>query len=209
MPKLTGTREDYLDWKNRSSLDSRIDVARKNLGIGSVFGLLGLLGQNTNENIAPLDDRFIDSRIKEIPQHVKDQQGYDIDRTLRTTTSGILGTLNPNRAANALAVVNAQALGAKSRLATNNAMQDIGLKNSYYDLKNASLSRYNKSVAEQINKIRNNKNSQIAGIGALGTNYYNELQKSVNRVNSFGDQQTLNSNMLNQLLPIMKGLKIQ
>lgn len=209
MPNNYGTATDIRAKLDRESLDARIAQARQNLGIGSLFGLLGVLGQNTNESIPAYNDRFIDSRIKEVPQYLKDQAAYDIDKTLRTTTNGILSTLAPNRAANILAVANANALGAKSRLAVDNARQDIALKNQYYDLKNASLNKYNNSVADRLNRIRNNRNQQIAGVGALGTNYYNELQKSINRVNALKDQNYVNSSMLNSFLPILESFKMR
>lgn len=203
------SKEDALANLTRSSLDGRIAQARQNLGIGSIFGLLGVLGQNPNENIPAYDDRFLDSRVREIPQHIKDQQSYDIDRTLRSTTNNVLASVNLNRAANIIAAANANALNAKSRVAAQNATQDIALKNQYYDLKNASLQRYNKSVADKLNAIRNNKNAQIQGVAGIGTNFFNELQKSISKVNAIGDQQALTSNSLNQLLPIMNTLKIR
>lgn len=208
MPGKYISIQDAVSNRSREALDARIAQAKRNLGIGSLFGLLGVLGQDANESIAPLDDSYIDSRIRRVPQYIRDQQSYDIDKTLRTTTQGALSTLSPNRAANIVAVANANALSAKSRLGAQNAMQDIALENQYKDLKNASLSKYNNTVASRLNAIRNNKNAQVQGVGALGTNFYNEMQKSINRVNAIGDQQALTSANLNSLLPYLKLLKI-
>lgn len=204
---LYGSAADLLAANRRQSFDNRIAQARLNLGGSSLFSLLGILGQNSQENAPMQDDTFIDRSIRAVPQSIKDAQSYDIDKSLRSSTAGILANTPLNRAANTLSALNANAVNAKSRLGVQNAQTDIGLENNYLAKKDASLNRYNKNIADTLNRIRTNRNAQLNAAAGIGTNYFNEIQKAQNRVNAFEDQQSLSSSSLNSLLPLLQKFK--
>jgi hypothetical protein len=79
---LYGSAADLLAANRRQSFDNRIAQARLNLGGSSLFSLLGILGQNSQENAPMQNDTFIDRSIRAVPQSIKDAQSYDIDKSL-------------------------------------------------------------------------------------------------------------------------------
>lgn len=189
----------------RDNVDSRIDQARANLGGGTLIALLGQLFQSTRQAYAPLDNRFLDQKARAIPQSIVDQQNYQIDRSLMGSTEGILRNAPLNRAANTLGALEGNAVNAKSALGLQVGLRNVDLNNRYLDQKDASLQRYNAGVTQADNAMIDNRNTQIGNIAGIGTNYFNELQKSINRVNAFKDQKALTTESMNSLLPMLRG----
>lgn len=154
---------------------SRVRALKGNLLRASLYSVLGNAAQSKKYAIPGIQDTYLDAMITETPQHVKDYQNAQIDATTRGTVQSVLATNPLNRAANTIAVANANALGAKGRLAVEQAERDIQRKNTYLGAKQRTLDRYNAMVAEKQNQETQNANNQAANYGAIGTNLENEL----------------------------------
>jgi hypothetical protein len=191
----------------RDSMEARIQQARLNLGAGSLVSVLGSLLQNTGHAIPTQDDSYLNSKIRTVPQYIKDQTNYGIDQSLRASTEGVLNNAPLNRASNTLAAMENNATNAKSNAAVQYGKEDIGLTNRFLDQKNASQQAHNAALAQQQNEIINNTNTQIGNVAAIGTNYFNELQKAQNRVNAFQDQKALNAESMNYMQNFIQAMK--
>lgn len=156
---------------------ARIRSLKGNLYKATLFSILGNALQSKKYAIPGIQDKYLDQMITETPQHIKDYQNAQIDQTTRGTVQSVLATAPLNRAANVIAVANANALGAKGRLAVEQAERDIQRKNNYLTAKQRTLDRYNAMVAEKENQETQNANNQNANFGAIGTNLQNELAR--------------------------------
>lgn len=154
---------------------ARIKAQKGSLYGATLFSVLGNAAQSKKYAIPGIQDKYLDSMVTETPQHMKDYQNAQIDQTTRGTIQSVLATNPLNRAANTIAVANANALGAKGRLAVEQAERDIQRKNTYLGAKQRTLDRYNAMVAEKQNQETQNVNNQNANYGAIGTNLQNEL----------------------------------
>lgn len=154
---------------------ARMRALKGNLYGSTLFSILGNAAQSKKYAIPGIQDKYLDAMITETPQHIKDYQNAQIDQTTRGTINSVLATNPLNRAANTIAVANANALGAKGRLAVEQAERDIQRKNTYLTAKQRTLDRYNALVAEKQNQETQNANNQAANYGAIGTNLFNEL----------------------------------
>jgi hypothetical protein len=174
---------------NTSGIESRIAQARSNLGYGTLLGMLGTTLQNANRQVAPVNDRYLDQTADSIPQYVKDQANNNIDRTASASINNVMASGAPlNKAANTYAVINAQATNAKSNLAAQQATTDVSLRNQKLLRKQQRLDRFGNDTANAANMVTDNNNTKIGNVAALGTNYFNQIQKSISNEYALQDQ---------------------
>jgi len=187
---------------------SRIAGAKKNLGMATLFGVLSNFAQNKKYAVAPIQDTYLNNFVQSTPQYLKDYSNSQIDRSTRGVVSNVLASNPLNRAANTIAVADAQAANAKANLAVNEDKRDIGLRNAYLQAKQRRLDQFGAATADAENRMTQNSNTQIANYGALGTNYANEMQKAVgNEWAAYDRNKLLKSTGINAIanwLPLLR-----
>lgn len=171
-----------------AEINRRIGESRSNLGKGTLTGLLSTLLQSSRTDVPKQDDRFLDRMVRKTPQHLIDAQNAEVDRTTNAAIGNVLSNNPINRSANAVNAIVAQGVEGKNRVAIAQGQQDIGLENAYLGAKQQSLNQYNANTAQAQNMTRDSENTRIGNIGALGTNYFNQVQDSINNMNMLKDR---------------------
>lgn len=157
--------------------DARVRASKGSLNSGTLLQIMATLAQNPEHKVARTDDRFLNDMLQETPQRILDYQNSQIDKTTRGVVGSVLASAPLERAANTIGIADANALDAKARYSTQTAGRDIQLRNNYLTAKQRRLDMYNAAVADAENKMIQNNNTKTANLGAIGANYYNELQK--------------------------------
>lgn len=186
-PDMTGMYQGVSD----DEINRRIQESRGNLGKGTLTGLLSTLLQSSRTDVPKQDDRFLDRMVRKTPQHIVDAQNAEVDRTTNAAIGNVLSNNPINRAANAVNAIVAQGVEGKNRVAIAQGQQDIGLENAYLGAKQQSLNQYNANTAQAQNMTRDSENTRIGNLGALGTNYFNQVQDSINNMNMLKDRDAI------------------
>ena len=195
-PDMTGMFRGVSD----AEINRRIGESRSNLGKGTLTGLLSTLLQSSRTDVPKQDDRFLDRMVRKTPQYLVDAQNAEVDRTTNSAIGNVLANNPINRASNAVNAIVAQGVEGKNRVAIAQGQQDIGLENTYLGAKQQSLNQYNANTAQAQNMTRDSENTRIGNLGALGTNYFNQVQDSINNMNMLKDRnEILKSNNYMQM----------
>lgn len=182
-------------------VNRRVMEARRNLGAGTLSSLFTTMLQSSGVKTPPRDDTYIDKMIRKTPQYVVDSQNAEVDRTTGAAINNVLSNNPLNRSTNAVNAIVAQGVQGKNQVAERRGQTDIGLENQYLGAKQNSLDRFNANTAQAENQMIDSENTRLGNIGGLATNYFNQVQDSVNNMNYLKDQnEVMKSNNYMQTL---------
>lgn len=192
--------------KKETDLDDpfvRIGLAKGNLLKGTIASLISNFAMDPKHKYPKINDMYLDDMVTETPQRIKDYQNQQIDKSTRGVVQSVLSTTPINKAANIVAVADANAVEAKANLAANQDLRDIGLKNNYLAAKQRRIDTFEAMKTDAENRMIQNQNTKIGNTGAIATNYFNELQRSMANEFAIQDRKNMTTQGYNQFMQSM------
>ena len=159
-----------------SILDKAKGVQTNNLGLGTLAGAAGIMGQNPNVDAPVLDTRYVDALPQEMPRYMTDYAAQQINQASAPYINfAQRNAPSFNRGLNSLQGMQANQFNALSKLAVQRAQENVGLRTNYLNQRGQLANQQITMNTDAVNKTRANRNVQIQNMGALGSNYFTGL----------------------------------